>query len=221
MSMSGQSTPAHETSRKICRATANASPIPNVSKTNGVVSRLSFRGAEEITSSYGSPKSKLNGCALALTKIDTIHLKFNQRFCFPRNSVPNTQEETPTPDAPAPAATGETAAAAAAAAATAAAAVVTATDAAAAAEASRLAKRVERFGRIAPVTETEAAAKLAKRREKFGLPEPVGASYGRRNHPENTQQLAQRDGCGFEILHSGMMGDGGSRFSVVVWRDVA
>ena len=59
----------------------------------------------------------------------------------------------------------------------AAAAAVTATERAAAAEAARLAKRVERFGRIAPVTETEAAEKLAKRREKFGLPEPVGVQF--------------------------------------------
>lgn len=41
------------------------------------------------------------------------------------------------------------------------------------AEAARLAKRVERFGRIAPVTQDEAAEKLAKRRAKFGLPEQV------------------------------------------------
>lgn len=83
-----------------------------------------------------------------------------------------------TPAAPAPAATGDgdasATAAAAAEAATAAAAVVTATERAAADEAARLARRVERFGRIAPVTETEVAEKLAKRREKFGLSEPVG-----------------------------------------------
>lgn len=79
--------------------------------------------------------------------------------------------QEPTPAAHATAAVAEEPAAAAAAPA----AIVTATDAAAAAEASRLAKRVERFGRIAPVTETEAAEKMAKRREKFGLPEPVGA----------------------------------------------
>lgn len=81
-----------------------------------------------------------------------------------------------TPASSTTAAEGAAAAAAAATAdpAPAAAAIVTATDAAAAAEARRLAKRVERFGRIAPVTETEAAEKLAKRREKFGLPESVG-----------------------------------------------
>lgn len=40
-------------------------------------------------------------------------------------------------------------------------------------DAEKLAKRVERFGRIAPVTETEMAEKMAKRRAKFGLPEQV------------------------------------------------
>lgn len=43
----------------------------------------------------------------------------------------------------------------------------------AASDADKLAKRVERFGRIAPVTETEMAEKMAKRRAKFGLPEQV------------------------------------------------
>lgn len=51
----------------------------------------------------------------------------------------------------------------------------TASDVASAADsdAAKLAKRVERFGRIAPVTEQEAAEKMAKRRAKFGLPEQV------------------------------------------------
>ena len=41
------------------------------------------------------------------------------------------------------------------------------------ADASKLARRVERFGRIAPVTDEEAAEKLAKRRAKFGLTDEV------------------------------------------------
>lgn len=36
-------------------------------------------------------------------------------------------------------------------------------------DAAKLARRVQRFGRIAPMTEQEAADKLAKRRAKFGL----------------------------------------------------
>lgn len=41
------------------------------------------------------------------------------------------------------------------------------------ADASKLARRVERFGRIAPVTEEEAAEKLAKRKAKFGITDQV------------------------------------------------
>lgn len=40
-------------------------------------------------------------------------------------------------------------------------------------DSAKLAKRVERFGRIAPITENEAAEKMAKRKAKFGLPEKV------------------------------------------------
>lgn len=46
-------------------------------------------------------------------------------------------------------------------------------EAASEAEAARLAKRVERFGRIAPMTEDEAAEKIAKRKAKFGLSDEV------------------------------------------------
>lgn len=41
------------------------------------------------------------------------------------------------------------------------------------ADASKLARRVERFGRIAPITEEEAAEKMAKRKAKFGLTDQV------------------------------------------------
>lgn len=110
-----------------------------------------------------------------------LFLSFGGGFVCYFQHVQEAAATAPAPaTAPATTATGDGGAAAAAAAeeaATAAAAAVTATERAAAAEAARLAKRVERFGRIAPVTETEAAEKLAKRREKFGLPEPVGVQF--------------------------------------------
>lgn len=120
------------------------------------------------------------------------------RLQFSIACATNEQEEA-TPAAPAePASTtadGEVAADTA----TAAPAVVTATDAAA--EAMRLAKRVERFGRIAPVTESEVAEKMAMRREKFGLPEPVSAVVRR-----NTCRLgAVEDLEGWSAHSSGVM----------------
>lgn len=45
-------------------------------------------------------------------------------------------------------------------------------------DSAKLAKRVERFGRIAPITENEAAEKMAKRKAKFGLPEKVNYLSG-------------------------------------------
>lgn len=45
------------------------------------------------------------------------------------------------------------------------------------ADTAKVAKRVERFGRIAPMTDNEAAEKMAKRRAKFGLPEPVSGGF--------------------------------------------
>eukprot|EP00904_Undaria_pinnatifida_P011476 jgi/Undpi1/7459/HiC_scaffold_22.g09932.m1 len=48
------------------------------------------------------------------------------------------------------------------------------------ADASKLARRVERFGRIAPITEEEAAEKMAKRKAKFGLTDQEAGIVGKK-----------------------------------------
>lgn len=67
-------------------------------------------------------------------------------------------------------------------------------------DAAKLARRVQRFGRIAPITQDEAEEKMAKRRAKFGLSEQVTGEHTIVRNFYSKRQLICNVGEGCEAL---------------------